>query len=178
MTAAVREASSERPDHEVLVIGAGFSGIGAAIGLQRAGVDDFVILDERDGAGGTWHINTYPGIAVDITGFVLVRFRAVASMSASFPPAELKSYADHCIDKFAIRSAFVWARRWRRPRTTSRRTSDVMLGRHADDGALRHLRHRLAHGRSARHPGALRFQGDVVHTAAWDHAPMTAGASP
>ncbi|MEU7167715.1 NAD(P)-binding protein [Streptomyces morookaense] len=55
------------PDHEVLVIGAGFSGIDAAIGLRRAGIDDFVILDEQDDAGGSWYTNRYPGTAVDIS---------------------------------------------------------------------------------------------------------------
>ena len=50
-------------DHEVVVVGAGFSGIGAAIKLERAGFSDFVVLEEGDGVGGAWHWNTYPGVA-------------------------------------------------------------------------------------------------------------------
>jgi cation diffusion facilitator CzcD-associated flavoprotein CzcO len=50
----------------VVIIGAGFAGLGAAIRLRQSGIDDFVIL-ERDGAvGGTWRDNTYPGAACDI----------------------------------------------------------------------------------------------------------------
>ncbi len=56
-------------DHEVVVIGAGFSGIGAAIKLDQAGFHDFVVLEAGDGVGGAWHWNTYPGIAVDIPSF-------------------------------------------------------------------------------------------------------------
>lgn len=48
-------AVTAKPDHEVLIVGAGFSGIGAAIGLDRAGMPDYLILEAGDGVGGTWH---------------------------------------------------------------------------------------------------------------------------
>ncbi|WP_278258119.1 FAD-dependent oxidoreductase [Nocardioides convexus] len=60
-----------RPDHEVVIIGGGFSGIGAAILLARAGFDDYLMLEAGDGVGGAWHWNTYPGVAVDIPSFSL-----------------------------------------------------------------------------------------------------------
>ncbi|WP_424187334.1 flavin-containing monooxygenase [Actinokineospora sp. G85] len=50
---------------EVLVVGAGCSGIGAAIRLRRLGVD-FAILEKADDFGGTWRANTYPGCACDV----------------------------------------------------------------------------------------------------------------
>src|SRR2546423_12506174 len=49
-------------DHEVVVIGAGFSGIGAAIKLDEAGFNDYVVLDEGDGVGGARHSDTHPRI--------------------------------------------------------------------------------------------------------------------
>ncbi|MGH9184949.1 MAG: NAD(P)-binding protein, partial [Acidimicrobiales bacterium] len=52
-------------DHEVVVIGAGSGGIGAAIELNRAGIDDYVVLDKWHRLGGCWLANTYPGVAVD-----------------------------------------------------------------------------------------------------------------
>jgi cation diffusion facilitator CzcD-associated flavoprotein CzcO len=52
--------------HQVAVIGAGPGGITAAHLLQRAGIDDFVILERADEVGGTWRDNHYPGLAVDI----------------------------------------------------------------------------------------------------------------
>ena len=58
--------SDTQPDFEVAVVGAGFSGIGTAIKLDEAGIDDWALLEEGDGVGGAWHWNTYPGIGVDI----------------------------------------------------------------------------------------------------------------
>ena len=53
-------------DVEIAIIGAGFSGLGAAIKLKQAGFDDFVILDRGQDFGGTWRDNTYPGAACDV----------------------------------------------------------------------------------------------------------------
>jgi cation diffusion facilitator CzcD-associated flavoprotein CzcO len=63
------ESMTTSPDHEVIVVGAGFSGIGAAIKLDKAGFGDLVVLEEGDGVGGAWHWNTYPGVGVDIPSF-------------------------------------------------------------------------------------------------------------
>jgi len=49
-----------------VVIGAGFSGLAAAIYLKRAGIHDFVILEKANAIGGTWRDNTYPGAACDV----------------------------------------------------------------------------------------------------------------
>src|SRR5512135_3422174 len=59
-----RVVNTERFD--AVIVGAGFGGIGAAIQLKRLGYDNFVILDREEDLGGTWHVNHYPGIAVDI----------------------------------------------------------------------------------------------------------------
>jgi cation diffusion facilitator CzcD-associated flavoprotein CzcO len=52
--------------HEVVVIGAGISGICAAIKLREAGVSDVLVLEKADSFGGTWRANTYPGCACDV----------------------------------------------------------------------------------------------------------------
>lgn len=57
-------------DVGVVILGAGLCGIAAAIGLQTAGIDDFVIVERSDDVGGTWHHNRYPGCAVDIPSHV------------------------------------------------------------------------------------------------------------
>ena len=49
-----------------VIVGAGFGGIGAAIQLHRLGYDNFVILEREDDLGGTWLVNHYPGLAVDV----------------------------------------------------------------------------------------------------------------
>ena len=50
----------------VLIIGAGFSGLGAAITLHKDGYTDFLVLERGDNVGGTWRVNTYPGAACDV----------------------------------------------------------------------------------------------------------------
>lgn len=49
-----------------LIVGAGFAGIGTAMRMLQAGVNDFVILERSHRVGGTWRDNTYPGAACDI----------------------------------------------------------------------------------------------------------------
>src|SRR5512138_3234842 len=50
----------------VAVIGAGMSGILAAITLAEAGFDDVVVYEKADRLGGTWRENTYPGLSCDV----------------------------------------------------------------------------------------------------------------
>ena len=97
-----------RRTHEIVVIGAGFAGIGAAIKLREAGFSDFVVLDEADGVGGTWHWNTYPGVAVDIPSFSYqFSFEKRSDWSRIYAPGrELKAYAEHCTDKYGVRGHF------------------------------------------------------------------------
>ena len=52
--------------YRVVIIGAGFAGIGMAIALQQAGIEDFVVLDRADDLGGIWRDNSYPGLTCDI----------------------------------------------------------------------------------------------------------------
>src|SRR3954452_7000989 len=51
---------------DIAIIGSGFAGIGAAVRLQQAGFDDYVVLERADDVGGTWRDNTYPGAACDV----------------------------------------------------------------------------------------------------------------
>lgn len=53
-------------EFEVVILGAGMSGLCMAIQLQRAGLHDFLIVEKSAGIGGTWWDNRYPGAQVDI----------------------------------------------------------------------------------------------------------------
>ena len=54
------------PSHvDHLIVGAGFSGVALAIGLQEDG-EDFLVIEKDAGLGGTWWANTYPGATCDI----------------------------------------------------------------------------------------------------------------
>ena len=52
--------------YRVVVIGAGFAGIGMALALRGAGITDFLVIDGATELGGTWRDNTYPGAACDV----------------------------------------------------------------------------------------------------------------
>lgn len=95
-----------KTDYQVLIVGAGFSGIGAAIKLDQAGFPDYLIVEAGDGVGGTWYWNTYPGIAVDIPSFSYqFSFEQSRHWSRTYAPGrELRAYAEHCVDKYGIRS--------------------------------------------------------------------------
>jgi cation diffusion facilitator CzcD-associated flavoprotein CzcO len=55
-----------RGHYEIAIVGAGFSGLGMAMELRSAGIDDIVVLERADDLGGTWRDNSYPGCACDI----------------------------------------------------------------------------------------------------------------
>ncbi|MCW2516691.1 MAG: monooxygenase [Mycobacterium sp.] len=94
-----------KPDFHTIIVGAGFSGIGTAIQLDKAGLGDYQIIEAGDEPGGTWYWNTYPGIAVDIPSFSYqFSFEQSADWSRTYAPGrELKGYADRCVDKYGLR---------------------------------------------------------------------------
>jgi len=54
-------------DTDVLIIGAGMSGLGMAIRLvQKYGNRKFTLIEKSDNVGGTWFVNTYPGCGCDV----------------------------------------------------------------------------------------------------------------
>ena len=52
--------SEVRVDHEIIIVGAGFSGLGLGIQLKKRYLHDFVLLERADDLGGTWRDNAYP----------------------------------------------------------------------------------------------------------------------
>ena len=76
--------SSGAVDHEVVIVGSGFSGIGAAIKLEQVGIHDFVVLERAEDIGGTWRDNDYPGLAVDMPSFIYCYPSRCAPTGAAF----------------------------------------------------------------------------------------------
>jgi cation diffusion facilitator CzcD-associated flavoprotein CzcO len=58
--------SNGRRRPRVLVIGAGFGGLGAAYELTKGGLADVTVLEKAGDIGGVWRENTYPGAACDV----------------------------------------------------------------------------------------------------------------
>ncbi len=158
----------------MVIVGAGFSGMGAAIKLDKAGFHDYVVLEEGDGVGGAWHWNTYPGIAVDIPSFSYqFSFEKRSDWSRLYAPGkELKAYAEHCVDRYGLRDRI--------------RLNTKVVGATFDEQAHA-WRITTASGEavSARFmigatgvftqptlpdiPGLESFAGTTMHTARWDH---------
>ncbi|GAC58123.1 putative flavin-containing monooxygenase [Gordonia hirsuta DSM 44140 = NBRC 16056] len=93
-----------RPDHDVVILGAGFGGLGQAIALKQAGIDDFVVLERAEGVGGTWYANRYPDVAVDVPGIVYqFSFAKNPDWSRTFPKGrEVLAYIEGLVDRYGL----------------------------------------------------------------------------
>jgi cation diffusion facilitator CzcD-associated flavoprotein CzcO len=60
------DARAIKPDFQIGIVGAGFSGVVAALRLKESNRNSFVILEQAASPGGTWRENTYPGCACDV----------------------------------------------------------------------------------------------------------------
>jgi cation diffusion facilitator CzcD-associated flavoprotein CzcO len=78
----------EHSSHRVVIVGAGFGGIGMAAALQQAGIEDFLVVDKADELGGIWRDNTYPGLACDVPSNLYSFSFRPESWSRRFPPRE------------------------------------------------------------------------------------------
>lgn len=168
------------PDYETLIVGAGFSGIGSAILLDKAGLGDYLIVEAGEGPGGTWYWNTYPGIAVDIPSFSYqFSFEQSPHWSRTYAPGhELRAYAEHCVEKYGLRS---------RIRFNTKVTGAVFDDEHdiwrleLDSGDQRSARYLINASGVLTIPklpaidGVDSFAGLTMHTARWDHTQDLAG---
>lgn len=174
MACANTDGHRAEPDHDTLIVGAGFSGIGAGILLDKAGHPDYLIVEAADGPGGTWYWNTYPGIAVDIPSFSYqFSFEQSPDWSRVYAPGgELRGYAEHCVDKYGLRP------RIRFGTTVAAATFDdeynlwrVDLGS-GEQVTARFLINASGVMTTPKTPdieGLASFAGPAMHTARWDH---------
>lgn len=172
--------TQKTPQFTVAIVGAGFSGIGTAIALDKAGIHDYLILEAGDGFGGVWHWNTYPGVAVDIPSFSYqFSFEQRPDWSRSYAPGrELKAYAEHCADKYRLHdrtrfNALIEEAAWDAD-------LDGWSIRTADGGEItaRYLVNGSGPLNVPKLPdiaGAASFAGTTMHTARWDHGVQLAG---
>lgn len=172
---AVPPAADGATVREVVVVGAGVSGLVTGRALREAGQHDFEILEASAGIGGTWWDNRYPGAQVDV-------------------PAPLYSLRDDPHDGWTHRFAdaveirhYLQAVALRHGLTAHLRLGDAVTEARFDE-ASRRWRLRTAGGRrlDARFlvvstgplsrprwpdiPGLDRFAGHLLHTARWPEA--------
>lgn len=170
---------------QVAIVGAGFSGLGMAVQLERLGIP-YVIYERRSEIGGTWSINTYPDARVD-TPSAMYEF----SFEKRYPwtehfarQPEVRAYLDHIARKFGIFEKI-------------RFNHDVKGGAFDEAASLWHLdvvddkRQRAsitanfvisASGlfstpRQLAVEGIEAFAGEIVHSTEWDERHSAAGKS-
>src|SRR5665213_1541890 len=92
----------ERAD--VAVIGTGYSGVCVAILMKRAGLHDFVLLEQADAVGGTWRDNHYPGAACDVaSNLYSFSFEPNPHWTRVYPQQpELQAYLMRCVEKYSL----------------------------------------------------------------------------
>ena len=160
-------------DLSVAIVGSGFSGIGLAVNLRKAGVEEYAVLERGDGVGGTWHSNTYPGCACDVpSNLYSFSFAPNPDWSRTYSPQpEIRAYLERVVDEFGVRPKIrlntevleaAWndeARRWEIDTSNGRFTAKVLI---SGTGPL-------VEPRIPEFPGLETFAGPVMHSARWDH---------
>jgi cation diffusion facilitator CzcD-associated flavoprotein CzcO len=173
-------ALRHRRSPKVVIIGAGFGGLAAAVALRRKGIDDLLIIERADGVGGTWRQNVYPGAACDIQShlysFSFAPNRAWTRTYAYQP--EILAYLEKVADDFDLRRhlmletcvrSMVWneqALHWDLELADDRTiAADVVVSAVGLFGALRY----------PDIEGLTDFTGVLMHTAKWDPTVDLAG---
>lgn len=179
MTETARATTSADERLEVLIVGAGFSGLAMAIRCREAGIGPLRVIEKADGIGGTWHDNTYPGAACDVPSHLYsLSFAPKADWTRMYAPQpEILAYLRETAERHGLtpliqlKTAFKGAT-WDEAQAvwhveTDRgpiRTRAIVSGM----GGLHHPAYPDIPGRDA-------FAGPAFHTAAWDHTVALAG---
>jgi cation diffusion facilitator CzcD-associated flavoprotein CzcO len=165
---------------DVLIIGAGFSGLCMAIKLREAGVNSFLIIEKSDDIGGTWYDNRYPGCACDIPSHLYsFSFEPSPDWTRMYPgQQEIQDYLKRCITRYGLASQIRLNTRFQQA------VWDESLGvwhATAQDG-MRIQARVLVSGMGALHVprypelnGLDRFGGPAFHSSTWDYSVDLAG---
>src|SRR5581483_9698105 len=167
-------------EHEVVIIGAGFGGIGTAIELRRAGFSDVKLLESGPELGGTWFWNTYPGAACDVPShlysYSFAKRRDWSRLCS--PQHEILAYIrgvahEYGIDRLVECDTAVTAASW--DDHAARWTVTSSDGRSWTGRALVIATGQLNQPQVPRIEGLDEFAGHSFHSARWDHGYQLAG---
>ncbi|MFB7199547.1 flavin-containing monooxygenase [Streptomyces sp. NPDC056240] len=164
-------------DHDVLVIGAGFSGLYQLYSLRRLGFDAHVI-EAGDDVGGTWYWNRYPGARCDIES-IEYSYSFDADLEQEWnwseryaAQPELLSYARHVADRFDLRKDITFGTRVQKLEWDEVATRWRVF---TNDGGSRTARHVVAATGCLSVPsrpdfaGLDDFRGEIHWTSSWPH---------
>lgn len=158
----------------VVIVGAGFGGIAAAIELDRHGFDDLTILERAPRLGGTWFYNTYPGCACDVPSHLYSLSYEQRRRWSRFcsPQQEILAYLEEVahgqgVDRLVVPNTEVRACSW--DDASRRWTVSSSDGRSWEAGAVILATGQLHQPAIPRMPGRERFEGHSFHSSRWDH---------
>ena len=158
---------------EILIIGSGFAGLGMGAQLRRHGREDFLILDRAQQVGGTWRDNTYPGAACDVPSHLYsFSFAPNPQWSGFYTPGpEIQDYLvrfseDEGLTPHLRLGADMLEAHW--DPETERWTVRTPRGTYTARWLIMGTGH-LADPRLPDVPGLDAFEGEVIHSARWDH---------
>jgi cation diffusion facilitator CzcD-associated flavoprotein CzcO len=164
---------------DVVIIGAGFGGLGMAMRLKAQGIDDFELLERADDVGGVWRANTYPGCGCDVPSpLYSFSFAPNPEWSRLFSrQQEIHAYLRRCADEHDLRRHIrfgcdvrgaAWdedAQLWQIETSQGPRSARVLVAALGPltEPALPDV------------PGLADFPGDLFHSARWRHEIPLAG---
>ncbi len=158
----------------MLIVGAGFGGIAAAIELRRHGIEDVTILERAPDLGGTWFFNTYPGAACDVPShlysFSYAQRRNWSRLCS--PQQEIHDYLrqvarEEHVDGLIRTGQTVTACSW--DETSATWSVETSEGERFEAEALVLATGQLHQPHTPPIPGAGEFRGQMFHSASWDH---------
>jgi len=159
---------------DVVVVGAGVSGIGAAIKLLDNGIQDFVVLEKAEALGGTWRDNTYPGCACDVPSHLYsYSFAQKADWSRVFArQSEILDYIrdtakQHQLEPYIHYSEPLESATW--DETAMQWQVKTPKGRYSARVLISCTGY-LHEPQMPKLPGLEKFPGKVFHSSRWDHA--------
>ena len=164
---------------DVIVVGAGLSGVGAAWHLQTLCPDRaYVVLESRDAIGGTWDLFRYPGIRSDSDMYTLgYRFRPWRDPKAIADGPSIKAYIEETAREYEIDRKIRFRHRVVRAEWSSsdtRWTVDVEIGRERTPARFTCSMlytctgyYDYERGYTPEWPGTERFRGRIVHPQHW-----------
>ncbi|MCE2679016.1 MAG: NAD(P)/FAD-dependent oxidoreductase [Burkholderiales bacterium] len=172
MNARAENLNAEQTD--VVIVGAGFAGLGMAIEMKRQGFTNFIVLEKADDLGGTWRDNHYPGCACDVPSHLYsYSFAQNPSWSKAYSPQpEIWEYLRKCARDFDVMPHM----RYNSEVVTSRYSDLTGLwtltltdGRILTTRVLINARGPLARPAYPNIKGLKNFKGEVFHSQNWNH---------
>ncbi|HEX4186609.1 MAG TPA: NAD(P)/FAD-dependent oxidoreductase [Solirubrobacteraceae bacterium] len=172
-------ASPEVEHLDVVIVGAGLSGIGAGYHLQANCPDrSYAILEARDSIGGTWDLFRYPGIRSDSDMYTLgYSFRPWSDAKSIADGASILEYVRSTASENGIDERIRFGHRVVRAEWSSVDTRWTLTALHGEHGETVELScsfllmcsgyYRYDEGYTPELPGHERFRGQIVHPQHW-----------